>query len=224
MLAKLKSGRTDEIVARIQEMYEREVDKGTGELQRLNEEIKKLKILQNYYVNEFNKLLAGKPTELPGPVVREQVQTVQEKLRAAEAQKEEIESRIGRKPLDVELLKKAVLAFESWADEFDKADMPVKKTLLESIIDKVVVFDDQIEIIYNLDFEQLVLFCAGFLSFGRGPGSLRPPGRRLQGRGWLPRPRLRHRQRRGEAGRGSCPPEPGCTGFCRAAGEAPGPA
>lgn len=160
LLAKLKSGKMEKVVAQIQEMYAREASEGYEELQTLAEEIRKLKIRQNFYVNEFNKLLTGEPTTLPEPVVREQVHLIQEKIRAAEAQKEEIENKINRRPLDVEMLKKAVLSFESWADEFDRADMPVKKTLLESIIDKIVVYDDKIEIIYNLDFEQLMLLCA----------------------------------------------------------------
>lgn len=149
------------LLDRVMDLYKKMQNYDNDEYKQLEKAIKQLKIQQEFYVTEFNKLLIGEQSSLPEKVIKEQMFKIQSELEVSEKKFDDLLKIRNSKPLDIELLKSIISELKSWNEIFAKAEVETQKTMLQQIIDCILVFDDKVEIKFDFSYKDLMNFLSG---------------------------------------------------------------
>lgn len=131
---------------KVKEEYNKTLRTDIQATTRLEHDIKRMKLQKDYYVKQFNCLLAGDKVNLPEEVIREQLFKIQEQLEDAENRFEALSRDITREPIDEVLLASIITDLRSWDKVLLAADIPVQKSMLQQVVDSIIVYDTEIQI------------------------------------------------------------------------------
>jgi DNA invertase Pin-like site-specific DNA recombinase len=146
---------SDEVIKRVRELCNSEYSKSAEEIQKIEQEINRLKKLRDFYIEEYNKTITGEQAALPADVIKEQVQHFQREYNAALKKKEELETVANIETIDEEAIKHFCSTIQSWEDAFRSADITLQRNTLKQIIRRIDIFQDKIEIYFNLNIKAM---------------------------------------------------------------------
>lgn len=119
------------------------------ELERCKKEFEEIEANITILKDEVVKTLTGE-SSFSAELLNELISEKEEKRLELISLKNEIESKIGQKKLKDEELLKIKNRIPVWKDEFERADIDIKKMLLSEIIKSIRIFNDRYEIDFRL--------------------------------------------------------------------------
>lgn len=146
----------DELLKEIHNKYHINTDENTKEILKLTQKINELKRLKNYYVAEHQKIIVGEETEIPREIVIEQMKKISDELKQLEETLIIFEKQKETQPLSLKDLDKLLSDLSNWTDLFKRSNFTKQKNLLSKLVNKVLVYDDQIKVCLIFGYEKIV--------------------------------------------------------------------
>jgi len=163
VINKILTTNKDEILKEFHDKYHSDINNNSNETTKINQKIKELKKLKDYYVTEHQKIIIGIETEVPKEIIINQLQKVSEELKQMEKTINIYEQQQKAKPLSLSDIDKLFSEISNWIIIFKEVDLTHQRKLLSDYINKVLVFDDYITvhlIIGHKEFVQTIPNCA----------------------------------------------------------------
>ena len=145
----------EEMLIRINELYNEGKNSNQDHIKLAVEEIKQLKLLQTYYIEQFNKMIAGIKIDLPATIIKEQIEQIQNKLEAANSYYNELLEKQSRQELDIKVIEEIIVFMNHFESISKDADITMKKSMMEQVVDKILIYDNQVFIEFKLDLHNI---------------------------------------------------------------------
>jgi DNA invertase Pin-like site-specific DNA recombinase len=151
-LDKLKKINFKDYIAERHTNYIKEIE---NKIKTINKQITIKNNELNALKKEVAKSLIGQ-SKFDSNLLSELIQDVNTEINKLNLQLVELETTFNQKKLETNSLEQLQQIIPNWKDVFNNADIDKKKIMLAYIIDKVIVYNDKIEIKINMHIEKLL--------------------------------------------------------------------
>lgn len=139
----------------VRKIYKSTNDNEGKQIRELEKSIKELENKNELLKEEVMKVIMGKSTfsrELLSDMMEENKQKIEE----LEKQKKEVETIKKQKEVNFEQMMKIRNMIPDWKDVLKKSNTEKKKMILSTIIKKVIVYDDKIDVHLKISFDEFL--------------------------------------------------------------------
>jgi site-specific DNA recombinase len=146
----------EQVKAKVTEAYKENAGQVEGSLEAAKEEYEALVARRTYYTDQLNLAITGKKTRIPLSVIEEQLSEIEEAVEKAEANLAELNKNRSARMVEEDTLQQLSEILPQWATAFRQAPDHQRKFLLNQVVEKVVVYDDTMEVAVNVKIKAIV--------------------------------------------------------------------
>lgn len=124
-------------------------------LQNLKRQLKESERSQKTYEEKLPQVLRGE-IGIPTDDFYQYIEDEKEKQKTLRGGIERLQSELSHVDEDADSLSRLIKEIPSWRELFDEADVPVKRMIINKLIDRVDVWDDELKIRVKIDAEGIL--------------------------------------------------------------------